>query len=187
MGTKKTIMKKIVSDKITYIMKLLTLIIVVFLTTVALGRNLDSNLIKKPAKNPNLSPRSLIVDLYKKHKANKSPFFQTKNRALLDKYFDKRTADMIWKDANEMPQGDIGVIDGDPLYNSQDVKIKNFNIGTAKIKSQRATLHVTFENYDEKNDLIFMLIQRNKIWKIQDIAYSNDKSTLTGWFKDNKQ
>jgi hypothetical protein len=31
----------------------------------------------------------------------KSPFFQTKNRALVDKYFDKNLADTIWKDAKD--------------------------------------------------------------------------------------
>ncbi len=45
------------------------------------------------------TPEALIADLYKQHDAKKSPFFQTKNRALVDKYFTKATADLIWKDA----------------------------------------------------------------------------------------
>ena len=72
-----------------------------------------------------VTPEAMVADLYKQHDAKKSPFFQTKNRALVDKYFTKTLADLIWKDATTA-KGEVGAIDGDPLYNAQDIEIKNF-------------------------------------------------------------
>ena len=34
-------------------------------------------------------PETLVAELYKQHDAKKSPFFQTKDRGLVDKYFTK--------------------------------------------------------------------------------------------------
>ena len=47
--------------------------------------------VKLPAQT--VAPDTIVKDLYKQHDAQKSPFFQTKNRALVDKYFDKNLAD----------------------------------------------------------------------------------------------
>jgi hypothetical protein len=128
------------------------------------------------------SPDALVADLYKQHDAKHSPFFQSKNRGLVDKYFTKSLADSIWKDATRKNQNEIGVLDGDPLYNAQDVQIKNFKVGAADVKSDRATVHVTFNNYDEKQDLKFSLVQEKGTWKISDIDYG-EAGTLVKWFK----
>jgi len=58
-----------------------------------------------------LSPNALVADLYKAHQQKRSPFFQTRSRALLYKYFEKNLADMIWKDAVKS-KGEVGAIDG---------------------------------------------------------------------------
>src|SRR5688572_14184700 len=73
---------------------------------------------------------AVVADLYKQHDAKKSPFYQTKNRALVDKYFTKQLADMIWKGAVESA-GEIGALGADPLYDAQDTEIKNFAVGKA--------------------------------------------------------
>ncbi|MGI8788721.1 MAG: DUF3828 domain-containing protein [Pyrinomonadaceae bacterium] len=132
-----------------------------------------------------IAPDALVRDLYDQQKKDKGPFFQTKNRALVDKYFDKNLADLIWKDAKEA-NGEVGALDADPLYNAQDTDIKKFSIGQAKITGERAEVPVTFENFGEKKSFIFMLVQQNSDWKISDIKYGGG-STLTGIFKDNAQ
>ncbi len=131
---------------------------------------------------PAVAPDALVSDLYKQHDAEKSPFFQTKSRALVDKYFAKSLADMIWKDA-KTSNGEVGALDGDPLYNAQDTQIKKFSVGKADIKDKSATVPVTFENYDKKEKLIFSLVQENDAWKIADINYG-DGFTLVKIFKD---
>jgi hypothetical protein len=135
-----------------------------------------------PAAAPQIAPDALVKDLYEQHDKKNSPFFQTKNRAPLDKYFDKKLADLIWKDANDS-KGEVGVIDGDPLYNAQDTEIKNFSIASPKIEREKAEVVVTFNNFDKKEKLTYKLVQRNSEWKIEDIDYG-DGSSLLGWFKD---
>src|SRR6185503_14245224 len=67
------------------------------------------------------SPNAVVASLYRQHK-QKSPFFQTTNRALIDKYFDKQLGDLLWNDAITS-KNEVGVIDGDPLFNAQDMEI----------------------------------------------------------------
>src|SRR5205085_5006541 len=92
----------------------------------------------------------VVADLYKDHNGKKSPFFQKKDRGLIDKYFTKQLADLIWKDATTTPEGEIGALDGDPLYNAQDTDIKNFAVGKATVKGDTATVPGTFANYGNK-------------------------------------
>lgn len=137
------------------------------------------------SQTKNIEPGALVRDLYDQHKKDRSPFFQTKNRALVDKYFDKNLADLIWKDAI-VSKGEVGAIDGDPLYNAQDRDIKKFVIGAAKITGERAEVPVTFENFGEKQALTYALVRQNKEWKISDINYGGG-STLLGFFSDTAQ
>jgi hypothetical protein len=129
------------------------------------------------------APDALVADLYKQHDAKKSPFFQSKDRALVDKYFAKSLADMIWKDATRKNQNEVGVLDGDPLYNAQDTEIKNFKVGAADVKSDKATVVVTFDNFGAKQTLKFSLAQEKNAWKISDIDYG-EAGTLVKWFKE---
>src|SRR5438067_9339682 len=73
------------------------------------------------------TPDGLVASLYQAHRQKHSPFFQTRSRALVYKYFEKLLADLIWKDA-VTSKGEVGVIDGDPLYDAQDTDIKKFAI-----------------------------------------------------------
>src|SRR5206468_7220680 len=74
------------------------------------------------ATGKQVSPDALVKDLYRAHDQKRGPFFQTKSRALLDKYFEKTLANMIWKD-RVTSKGEVGVLDGDPLYDAQDMEI----------------------------------------------------------------
>ena len=131
-----------------------------------------------PAGQPAVAPDAVVKDLYAQHDKKNSPFFQTKN---VDKYFDKKLADLIWKDANNS-KGEVGVIDGDPLYNAQDTDIKNFSVGQPKIENSRAKVVASFENFGKKYSITYELVQKDSDWKIEDINYGD--STLLGWFKD---
>jgi hypothetical protein len=126
--------------------------------------------------------KTVVSDLYKQHDAHKGPFFQTKDRRLVDKFFTKPLADLIWKDATTSA-GEVGAIDGDPLYDAQDMEIKNFAIGEAATKAETATVPVTFENFGKKVMVTFVLKQENNIWKIDDIKYARGDS-LMKWLKD---
>lgn len=131
------------------------------------------------------SPDALVSDLYKQHDAKKSPFFQSENRGLVDKYFTKSLGDMIWNDAvqSHKDQG-VGALDFDPLYNGQDFEIKNFKVGAADLKGDKATVTASFNNFGKPQTVKFLLVNEKNAWKISDVDYGS-KMTLTGVFKGN--
>jgi Protein of unknown function (DUF3828) len=125
-----------------------------------------------------MSPNALVANLYREHNLKRSPFFQTRSRARVDRYFTKRLADLIWKDA-KTSKGEVGALDGDPLYNAQDIKIRHFAIGAPKYADDKAEVHVTFENLGQKYEFVFQLIKETSGWRIDDIKYG-DGTTLVG-------
>jgi hypothetical protein len=129
------------------------------------------------------SPRAVVVSLYKQHK-KRSPFFQTKSRALLDKYFARQLANLLWQDAHS--SGDeVGALDGDPLFNAQDMEIKDFSLHEGLVTSQRAEVSVSFTNFGESHQVLFQLVPVGGTWKIADIKY-DDGSTLLQILKSDK-
>ncbi|MBV9241789.1 MAG: DUF3828 domain-containing protein [Acidobacteria bacterium] len=139
------------------------------------------------ANSQTVTPEALVADLYKAHNSKtRDPFYQTKNRALVDKYFTKSLGDLLWNDAvTSAKNNEVGVLDGDPLYNAQDMEIKNFAIGHADIKGETATVAATFTNFGDKQKLIFHLKIVANVWKVDDIDYGGDVGTLRSWFKNN--
>lgn len=125
---------------------------------------------------------ALVADLYKQHDAKKSPFYQTKDRARVDKYFTKALADLIWK-YSQSASAEEASFDADPLYNAQDLQLKNFAVGRADVKGEAATLPVTFTNFGEKVTINYKLKLANGSWKIDDIMYS-PKDGLAAWLKE---
>lgn len=123
------------------------------------------------------APEALVAKLYKAHDAEKSPFFQDKDRALVDHYFTKELADFLWNDAKES-KGEVGVIDFDPLYNAQDTEIKNFAVNKAKVDGAKATVVASFVNFDQKTRITFKLLQQDDAWKISDIQYTEGHALL---------
>ncbi len=129
------------------------------------------------------SPDSLVTELYRQSGRNHSPFFQTKNRTLLDKYFEKHLADLIWKDAIRS-KGEVGAIDGDPLYNAQDMDIKNLVVHKPSYAKGVAEVNVSFENFGKKEEIVFLLSSGPHAggWKIANIKYK-DGTDLLGILK----
>ena len=123
------------------------------------------------------APDVVVKNLYAADKADKSPFFQTENRGLVDKYFTKDFADMIWNDAVNSKE-EVGAIDGNPLYNSQDRKITAFVIGKPEYDpnggSGMATVLVSFRNFGKPETVKYLFAQdAAKNWKITDIVFKN--------------
>lgn len=131
-----------------------------------------------------LAPEALIADLYKAHNAKRSPFFQTRSRARVDKYFVKDLGNLIWKDA-VTSKGEVGVIDGDPLYDAQDMEIKKFAIAKPTYQNGRAMVVVAFDNFGQPKKITFILSNSRVGWRIQDIDYG-DHGTMRSWFKENR-
>lgn len=129
-----------------------------------------------------VAPEALVSALYKAHDNEKSPFFQTDDKARLSQYFTQELAGLIWQDAKES-KGEVGALDFDPLYDAQDTEIKKFVVQPAKVAEGKATVLVTFVNMGEKQQITFKLVQEAGAWKIADIQYAAGHALL-GLFKD---
>jgi len=128
------------------------------------------------------SPESVVAELYKLHDAQKGPFFQTKDRKLVDRFFTKPFADMIWK-ANHGPEGEVGAIDFDPLYDGQDFEIKNLKFSASGVTENSATVMADFLNFGEKRSVTHLMKMVDGAWKIDDIKYQQ-QGTLMEALKD---
>jgi len=149
--------------------KLILVIAVVMLPSLSVSAAQGRKSIKQ------MSPREVVADLYRQHK-QRSPFFQRRSRALLDKYFARELANLLWQDAHS--SGDeVGALDGDPLFNAQDMDIKNFSIQEGIGGPRMVVVPVSFENLGQKHEIKFRLFSGGGTWRIANIEY-DDGSTL---------
>lgn len=139
-----------------------------------------------------LTPDAVVKNFYATHDAGRSPFFQSKNRALVDRYFTKELADLIWKDALcQKKNGGICNLDFNVPYatnggDRQDAS--QFKIGKPEYgegNRELADVPVTFklfntkENPSETITILYRLEQsKTKTWKISDIYFpANEQSS----------
>src|SRR5262249_18755794 len=69
-----------------------------------------------------LSAKDLVAQLYQAHRSKHNPLDETD---LLGRYFDASLLALYLKDKREA-KGEVGRLDGDPLYNAQDIQIQDF-------------------------------------------------------------
>ncbi len=127
-----------------------------------------------------LAPEAVVQNLYRAQKAEKGPFFETKDRAIVDKFFTKHLADLIWNDS-VAAAGEVGAIEFDPIFGMQDNEVAGFAITPAadKPRDEKAIVFVTFKSHGKKETLVYQLVREGeKTWKIADIRYSQMKQSL---------
>lgn len=156
-------------------MKTIKLILAVVISLAALDTSANAAQLSTSAKL--VTPRALVLNLYNQHK-KQSPFFQTRSRALLDRYFSRELADLIWSDARAS-RGEVGALNGDPLYNAQDMQIRRFSMRERVTGAIATEVVASFENFSEKHEIVFRLMPSGRSWKISDIVY-DDGTTLAG-------
>jgi len=124
-----------------------------------------------------------VAELYRQSARKRSPFFQTRSRALVNQYFEKDLGDLIWKAAIRSKR-EVGAIDGDPLFNAQDMEIKRFVIHKPEVakgnSGDEAEVKVTFENFGVKKQITFLVRRATGTagWKISNIRYDNGADLL---------
>lgn len=132
-----------------------------------------------------ITPDAVVRNLYATHDAGRSPFFQSSNRALVDRFFTKELADLIWKDATcQQKEGGICNLDFNVPYatNGGDRRdASQFKIGKPEYgegNQQLADVPVTFKLFaaqDKKaaaTTILYRLEQgKDKSWKISDIYF----------------
>ena len=120
------------------------------------------------------SPEALVRALYAAHAGDAGPFFQTDDRARVDRWFAKEFADLIWNDT-VAAAGEVGTIDADPLFAAQDTEIAELTIHPAKMDGDvDAQVDVTFTNFGEPQKIVYHLQLGNGVWRIVNIGYAED-------------
>ena len=123
------------------------------------------------------SPDAVIRELYRVHNNGKGGVFEAKGKKYIYKYFDQKLADLIWKDISETPEGEVGNLDFDPLYNAQDTQVTNFLVGKPVTNGDEASALVTFRNFGKKSSITFNMHHSSAGWQISNLVYG-DKSDL---------
>jgi hypothetical protein len=124
------------------------------------------------------SPDAVVRELYRVHKKGYGHVFVKEGRKLQQRFFDANLAGLIWKDLTETPQDEVGHLDFDPLYNAQDIHITRFRVGAPALEGDHATVLVTFNNYDRKENLKFLMVKTATGWKISNIDYGEGFTLL---------
>jgi len=119
-----------------------------------------------------LSPKDLVPQLYQAHRSKHDPLDET---ALLGRYFDPALLKLYLKDKGEA-KGEVGRLDGDPLYNAQDFEIKDFSVSAPEITGRAARVTVNFKNLGKPTRVVYILSRTANGWKISDIRYDDGSS-----------
>ena len=119
-----------------------------------------------------LSPKDLVAQLYQAHNSKHDPLDET---ALLGHYFDAALLNLYLKDKREA-KGEVGRLDGDPLYNAQDMEIKDFSISTPAVAGGEVRVTVNFKNLGKPTRVVYILSRTANGWKISDIRYDDGSS-----------
>jgi len=125
-----------------------------------------------------LSAKDLVAQLYQAHRSKHDPLDETH---LLGHYFDAALLKLYLKDKREA-KGEVGRLDGDPLYNAQDIQIKDFSVSAPESAGgpsrtgieTRVTVH--FKNIGKPTRIVYVLSQTADGWRITDICYDDGSS-----------
>ena len=119
-----------------------------------------------------LSPKDLVGQLYQAHRSKHDPLDET---PLLGRYFDTALLKLYLKDRREA-KDEVGRLDGDPLYNAQDMEIKDFSVSAPEITDGEARVTVNFKNLGKPTRVVYILSRTANGWKISDIRYDDGSS-----------
>ncbi|WP_018623002.1 hypothetical protein [Spirosoma luteum] len=130
---------------------------------------------KRPGPDaPRTVPDRLVRALYFEHNKTENPLRDKKNRALIDEFFTKPTADIIWNDVQKS-SGRVNRTKTNLLYNAPDANIKKMWVEPAAIGGTRAIVYVTFTNKDKPEEVKIDMQQVAGRWGITEINYPNDQ------------
>ena len=125
-----------------------------------------------------LSPKDVVAQLYKAYGTEQTSGGETR---LFTRYFDDELLQLYLKDKREA-KGEVGRLDGDPLYNAQEIQITDFSISAPKITGgpsrtgTEALVTVRFKNIGKPTHVEYVLRHTIGGWKISDIRYDDGHS-----------
>lgn len=129
---------------------------------------------KRPGPDaPRSAADRLVRALYFEHNKQENPF-REKDRSLIDQYFAKPTADLIWSDVQK-PAGKLKPAVTNPLFNASDKAIQKTWVNPAAVAGTRAVVYVTFTNKTRPEEIRLDLQQVAGRWRITEMLYPDGK------------
>jgi hypothetical protein len=119
-----------------------------------------------------LSAKDLVAQFYQAHRSKHDPLDETQ---LLGRYFDAALLKLYLKDKREA-KGEVGRLEGDPLYNAQDIEIKDFSVSAPQMAGGETRVTVHFKNLGQPTRVIYVLSRTADGWRISDIRYDDGSS-----------
>ena len=119
-----------------------------------------------------LSAKDLVAQFYQAHRSKHDPLDETQ---LLGRYFDAVLLKLYLKDRREA-KGEVGRLDGDPLYNAQDIQISDFSVSAPETAAGETRVTVHFKNLGKPARMIYVLSRTADGWRIGDIRYDDGSS-----------
>jgi Protein of unknown function (DUF3828) len=133
-------------------------------------------------------PEEIIRALYKAHRPWEHKELNLNNRTVLSKYFSPELTRLFLKNAQlerDCPKGDLCGLEFDPILGSQDYDNDlDFKLHiTEATPPQTGRFEARFKLFngqkpEQEQLLIFQLVQVKNEWRIDDITYTKDDTTL---------
>ena len=133
-------------------------------------------------------PEEVIRALYKAHRPWDHKELNINSRAVLSKYFSPELTKLFLQNAKierDCPKGDLCGLEFDPILGSQDFDDHlDFKLHIAEATPpQTGRFEARFKLFNEEKPeeeqvLIFQLFQLKNGWRIDDIIYTKDNTTL---------
>lgn len=108
------------------------------------------------------SPKALLTALY-------APYLQDGDTSDQTPFFSDALNALYAKDAAATPEGEMGMLDFDPVIAGQDYAISKLVIDPPAISGDRAKVTVRFDNFDMPQELFYSLVREHGGWKVDDI------------------
>ncbi|AUD01197.1 hypothetical protein [Spirosoma pollinicola] len=132
-------------------------------------------LAKRPGPDsPRTAADRLVRALYFEHNKTENPMRETKDRSLVDQFFAKPTADLIWNDAQKLGSK-LNRTKINLLYNAPDAAIKKTWVLPSVLGGTRAIVYVTFENKAKPEEVRVDMQQVAGRWRITEMQYPDGK------------
>ena len=133
-------------------------------------------------------PEKVIRALYKAHRPWEHKELDISSQAVLSKYFSPELTKLFLKNAQverDCPEGDLCGLEFDPILGSQDYDNHlDFKLHiTEATPPQTGRFEARFKLFNEQKPeeeqvLIFQLVQVKNEWRIDDIVYTKENTSL---------
>jgi hypothetical protein len=132
-----------------------------------------------PAQNDPVAILTAIYTRAARGKGTSGGGFVIEDKAAKAKYLSKSLVDLWARADANVPKGDVGPIDFDPVTNSDEPDVKSFKVATEKLETDTALIAVTITGRMARakpsDEIIrYKFVREDGKWKIDDISGTSD-------------